>query len=96
MDDHNDALISDDDSDVRHAKDNPFTIINTNARSLTRKISSFIDSFKELEASIAVVTETWLADGPSLEEDVDDLLLGTGIGLLTRNRPPAASGQSGA
>ena len=38
MDDHNDALMSDDDSDVRHAKDNPFTIINTNTRSLTPKI----------------------------------------------------------
>ena len=79
-------------SDGNDIKENPFTIINTNARSLTPKISSFIDCFKELDASVAVVTETWLADGPSLAEDVDDLLHGTGIALLTRNREPAVNG----
>ena len=51
-----------------------FTITNTNARSLTPKITSFIDCFKEMETHIAVVTETWLQDGAALEDDVDDLL----------------------
>ena len=72
--------------------DNKFTIINTNARSLTPKIQSFIDNFLELDASISVVTETWLADGPGLDADLDDLLLGTGINLITRNRAPGTNG----
>ena len=50
-----------------------FTIINTNARSLAPKISSFIDCFKEMEANIAVITETWFRDGPELDEALDDL-----------------------
>ena len=29
-----------------------------------------------------MVTETWLTDGPSLEEDVQDLVLGTGLKML--------------
>ena len=74
----NDANLEDPDND-----DNKFTIMNTNARSLTPKIQSFIDNFHELDANVAIVTETWLADGPSLEADLDDLLLGTGIDLIT-------------
>ena len=83
----NDANLEDPDND-----DNKFTIINTNARSLTPKIQSFIDNFHELDANVAIVTETWLADGPSLEADLDDLLLGTGIDLITRNRAPGVNG----
>ena len=53
-----------------------FTLINANARSLTPKIATFTDCFKEMDSHIAVVTETWLWDGPELEDDVDDLLHG--------------------
>ena len=39
-----------------------FNIINTNARSLTPKINSFVEYLKELETSLAFITETWLSD----------------------------------
>ena len=42
----------------------------------------------EIDAKIAVVTETWLQDGASLEEDKRDLSLGAGLGMLCRNRAP--------
>ena len=45
-----------------------------------------------MEAYVAVVTETWLRSGPALEEDIDDLLHGSGIGMLTLNRAPGRSG----
>ena len=44
---------------------------------------------KELdETTFAVITETWLAEGSQLEKESEDLLLGSGIALLTRNRAP--------
>ena len=33
-----------------------------------------------------MVTETWLSDGDSMEEDVSNFVLGTGIGMIYRNR----------
>ena len=51
-----------------------------NSRSLCPKIHSFIDTFKEMEACLAICTETWLKDGQELEDDIDDLLHGSGIG----------------
>ena len=72
--------------------ENYFTVINTNARSLTPKLTSFIDCMGELDASIAVITETWLADGPTLAGDLDDLLQGKGIGMITKNRKPSSNG----
>ena len=69
-------------------KKNELTIINTNARSLTPKIDSLIDCFEELQADIAIVTETWLRDGSALQSDLRDLELGAGIASLTRNRRP--------
>ena len=71
-----------------------FTLINTNARSLCPKINSLIDTFEELDATGAVITETWLSDGPSLEEDKQDLLLGAGLSMLCRNREPDSKGKS--
>ena len=52
------------------------------------KINSLIDNIEELDAAFAVVTETWLADGKTLEEDKQDLLLGAGLSLLCKNRKP--------
>ena len=52
------------------------------------KINSLIDYIDELDAAFAVVTETWLADGATLEENKQDLLLGAGISLLCKNRMP--------
>ena len=45
-----------------------------------------------MDAVIAVITETWLADGKTLDEDVTDLSLGAGIGFIYRNRPQGPSG----
>ena len=67
---------------------NELTIINTNARSLCPKIDSLVECFGELQAQIAVVTETWFRDGPALDEDLSDLEHATGLAALTLNRPP--------
>ena len=50
-----------------------FTLINTNARSLCPKIESIIDCMEEMRATVGIITETWLADGPSLNTDIADL-----------------------
>ena len=65
-----------------------FTFVNTNSRSLCPKINSLIDTIEELDAAFALVTETWLADGTTLEDDKQDLLLGAGLTLLCKNRKP--------
>ena len=54
-------------------KDEYLTILNTNARSLCPKVSSLIDNLNNLECQVGIITETWLADGSDLEEDVRDL-----------------------
>ena len=70
-----------------------FSIINTNARSLCPKISSLIDCMSETDTRLAIITETWLQDGPQLEQDVVDLSAGAGLGMITKNRTlPAANG----
>ena len=53
-----------------------------------RKIHSFIDCFDETNATVGIVTETWLTDGETLANDILDLAHGTGIGLICRNRDP--------
>ena len=68
-----------------------FTIINTNARSLRPKVESMLDCFSETNAGLAILTETWLQDG-RVEEMVDDLSRGSGLGFLARNRRAAANG----
>ena len=68
-----------------------FNILNTNARSICPKINSLLDAIGELDAAAAVVTETWLADGQTLEDDKQDLFLGSGISLIHRNRAVQAA-----
>ena len=43
---------------------------------------------------VGIVTETWLTDGETLQGDITDLALGTGIGLICKNRPPNSRGFS--
>ena len=62
------------------------TVINTNARSLCPKINSLVDCFTDIEASIGVITETWLTDGDSLDDDVEDLVMAAGIRMIYKNR----------
>ena len=74
--------------------DKRLMIINTNARSLCPKVNSLIDCLGELEASVAVVTETWLSEGAGLEDDVVDFEEGTGYGMLNLCRKPGRRGVS--
>ena len=40
----------------------------------------------ETEAKIAVITETWIGEGQAEEDLVQDLSLGSGLAIITRNR----------
>ena len=68
------------------------TMLNTNARSLCPKVKSLIDCVDEMEAGFAVVTETWLADGPTLQDDTQDLELGVGLSIIHKNMKACANG----
>lgn len=68
--------------------------INTNARSLRPKITSLIDSFRELDLTYAIITETWFSDGDKLQSEAENLLLGHGLNSFTLNRPPGRAGNS--
>ena len=72
----------------KQKKKHNLTIINTNARSLCPKIDSLVTCFTELEVDLAVITETWLKDGPQLDTDLDDLDKGAGLKTITLNRQP--------
>ena len=65
-----------------------FNIINTNARSLRPKIASFVKCFINLTLTLAIVTETWFANGNALDRQAEELLLGHGISLHSLNRDP--------
>lgn len=67
-------------------------IINTNARSLRPKIESLGECITETEAGLAVITESWLADDERLENDVQDLALGAGMGMICMNRQAVSNG----
>ena len=68
------------------------TILNTNAQSLCPKIESLFDCFDEMNSTIGIVTETWLADGESLREDIKDLASGAGLGMICLNKKPNGAG----
>ena len=70
----------------------PINIVNTNARSLCPKIDSLIDCFEEMDVTLGIVTETWLADGASLDKDVQDLANGAGLDMVCLNRDPNERG----
>ena len=65
-------------------------VINANARSLGPKITSLADSIYELDADLAVVTETWLQDR-NVENTVVDLVGEHGLTLHTLNRQNIAA-----
>ena len=49
---------------------------------------------EEMEGTVGIITETWLADGESLERDIQDLAKGAGLGMICRNRGPGVRGVS--
>ena len=67
-------------------KENMLTIINTNARSLCPKLDSLVNCFTELTADVSIITETWMRDGPELEELVSDFKKATGWACIAKNR----------
>ena len=80
----------------RNKQCTPISIINTNARSLCPKTLSsvLIDCFEELDVDIGIITETWLADGESLNRDLYDLAKGAGLDMICLNRPPNNRGNA--
>ena len=58
----------------------------TNARSLAPKIQSMIDNFSELDLNVAIVAESWLKPGESLEREINDLSEGENIGIIHKEK----------
>ena len=73
-------------------KKTDLTILNTNARSLTPKITALTDCITEMNAQIAIVTETWFKEGRQLEDMKQDLSLGCGLGMTCLSREPNSNG----
>ena len=71
--------MSDDAEKENENKSSELTITNTNAWSLCPKIHSMMDCFGEMHTTLGIITETWLADGESLQRDIADLTAGAGI-----------------
>lgn len=63
--------------------------LNANARSLAPKIESLADCFNELNADLALVTETWFQDR-NLESTTIDTAGEHGLCTHTLNRPAIA------
>ena len=55
---------------------------------------SFITNFHELDCTFAFVTETWFTEGARLDTEAEKLLLGSGLSIFTRSRPPGNAGFS--
>lgn len=64
----------------------------TNARSLAPKIRSLISMFDELDLHFAIITESWLKDGQTLDRDVIDLEYGSELKIIYKNRPTRSAG----
>lgn len=58
----------------------------TNARSLAPKMPCFIENFKELDVSFAVISESWLKEGKDLSKDLVDLECGEGLKVIHKSR----------
>ena len=72
--------------------ENPFVFCTTNARSISSKIDSLIDMFREEDASIVSISETWLKDGKLNDCNVADLEEAQQISLIVKNRARRGGG----
>ena len=61
-------------------------VLLANARSLTPKIDSLLEYFEEFDLHVAIITESWMKDGPRIDEDKNDLEMGKDISIISRNR----------
>ena len=64
-----------------------YKLLLTNARSLSPKIMSLHSCFEEHELDFALITESWLKDGQTLDRDVIDLEHGSNLKIIYKNRP---------
>ena len=62
-------------------------LLLTNARSLSPKIESLQNNFEAYGLDVALVTESWLKDGKTLDRDIIDLEYGTDLKIVYKNRP---------
>ena len=53
-----------------------------------------VECLDEVDAVFGILTETWLSDDRELQDKLDDLSCGAGLGLITRNRPINSAGFS--
>ena len=79
----------DEDDDPRKNKLN-FAL--SNARSVAAKIPSLVDMFTELNLNFLMLTETWLQQSRATEEEMERLLQGHGIGMISRSRGSRGGG----
>ena len=68
--------------------DNSFTCVLINARSVLPKIQSLIGTMNELEADLALVTETWLTGSNTEQSELEDIA--NQVGLVINHLPRAA------
>ena len=73
-------------------KETFLTVINANARSLEPKFESLSDCMEEKEASLSVVTETWLGDEDGICRDTTEIGEVLGLDAVYRNREKAPNG----
>ena len=71
---------------------NMYHILLTNAHSLSPKSESLQNYFEAHDLYVAIVSESWLKDGKTLNKDVIDLEYGSDLKKIYRNRPAKAVG----
>ena len=64
-----------------------YNLLLTNARSLSPKILSLHSCFEEHDLDFALITESWLKDGTTLDRDIIDLEHGSHLKIIYKNRP---------
>ena len=73
-------------SNFDHSAYNKLNVLLTNARSISPKIDSLILYMEELDATLSIITESWLRSGSKLEDDLFHLEHGTNLKMIYRNR----------
>ena len=72
-----------------------FNILLANARSLLPKIDSLVDSFRNLDLSCAIITESWLRPGIKLEEEIEDFEWVERLKVIHKSRKTRAGRTAG-
>ena len=67
-------------------------VLLINARSLVPKMYSLVDTMKESNAQLALVTETWMRDNEATSNQLRDLYDGLGYGCIRQDRCTGVGG----